>query len=262
MRRNGATPLSRRQFLTLMSALLALAGLAGCSPQAPVGKIMPYVRQPEGMQPGKPQLFATAMVRRGVATGLLVKSHEGRPTKVEGNPHHPASLGATDVFAQAAVLGLYDPDRSQAITRSGQPQSWDAARLSIRKTLEDIRKNNGRGLRILTETVSSPTLADQLTGDRAGSVRRAYPEAKWYQYEPTHGDGLLEGGRLALGESVDTVYDFAAADVVLALDADFFSVPGAGLRYARDFIQRRTVGDSQDGRSDRRRPRRVTAIRR
>jgi MoCo/4Fe-4S cofactor protein with predicted Tat translocation signal len=233
--------LTRRQFLCLMGASLALAGVAGCSPQPPVGKIMPYVRQPEGMTLGKPQFYATAMDRGGVATGLLVKSHEGRPTKVEGNPNHPASLGATDVFAQATLLGLYDPDRSQSITYLGQPRGWSSAQLALRKALEAIRKNNGRGLRILTETISSPTLADQLAGQRKGSVAREFPEAKWYQYEPTHGDARLAGARLAFGEDIDTVYNFFAAEVIVSLDADFLAFPAAGLRYTRDVMNRRAA---------------------
>ena len=208
---------------------------------------MPYVRQPEAMPPGTPQFFATAMIRAGSATGLLVKSHEGRPTKVEGNPHHPASFGATDIFAQAAVLGLYDPDRSQSIIYRGQPRGWTAAQLAVRKALEPIRKNNGRGLRILTETVGSPTLADQIVGGRKGSVLQEFPEVRWYQVEPAASDARWEGARMVFGEAVDTIYDFSAADVVVALDADFLSHPAAGLRYTRDFMNRRSAPLRADG---------------
>ena len=122
-----ANPITRRQFLLLMGASLALAGLSGCGAQPPAGKIMPYVRQPEELVPGKPLFYATAMTLGGFAAGLLVESHEGRPTKVEGNPRHPASLGATDIFAQASVLGLYDPDRSQSVTHLGRPRAWSEA---------------------------------------------------------------------------------------------------------------------------------------
>src|SRR6516165_9723475 len=113
--------LSRRQFLSLMGASLALAGLTGCSvrPAASVD-MAPYVRAPEEIIPGKPLFFATAMTLGGVAVGLLVESHLGRPTKIEGNPDHPASLGATDLFHQASILGLYDPDRSQTVTLLGK----------------------------------------------------------------------------------------------------------------------------------------------
>ncbi|HEV3261654.1 MAG TPA: TAT-variant-translocated molybdopterin oxidoreductase, partial [Gemmataceae bacterium] len=133
-------PVTRRQFLMLMGASLALAGITGCSlkPAAPQ-KIMPYVRQPEEMIPGKPLFFATAMTLGGLATGILVESHEGRPTKVEGNPDHPASRGATDVFGQASVLGLYDPDRSQSITYRGRSRSWSEALVDIRANLDRQR---------------------------------------------------------------------------------------------------------------------------
>jgi MoCo/4Fe-4S cofactor protein with predicted Tat translocation signal len=181
---------TRRQFLMLMGASLTLAGITGCSPQPPVGKIMPYVRQPEQMVPGNALMFATAMTLSGVATGLIVKSHEGRPTKIEGNPDHPASKGAAGVFAQAAILELYDPDRSQSITHQGLPATWSAAQLALRTALAELRSNQGQELRILTETVTSPTLADQLTG-KTSSLVQGFPRAKWYQYEPTHSSNEL-----------------------------------------------------------------------
>src|SRR6476620_6531176 len=141
---------NRRHFLKLMGASLALAGLTGCTRQ-PTEFIMPYVRQPEELIPGRPLFYATAMPLGGFATGLLVESHEGRPTKVEGNPDHPASLGATDVFAQAAVLALYDPDRSQAVTFQGETRTWDEAAAALRTACEQPRAKRGLGLRILTE---------------------------------------------------------------------------------------------------------------
>src|SRR5262245_3459558 len=118
-------PISRRRFLTLMGASLALAGLttSGCM-RAPTGTIRPFVRQPENLVPGKPLFYATSMSLSGYAVGLLAESHEGRPTKLEGNPHHPASLGAAGPLQQAAVLGLYDPDRAKTITFRAQPRSW------------------------------------------------------------------------------------------------------------------------------------------
>jgi molybdopterin-containing oxidoreductase family iron-sulfur binding subunit len=231
-------PVTRRQFLTLMGASLAFAGLAGCAPQAPVGEILPYARQPEQIVLGKPLQFATTFTLAGWATGILVKSHEGRPTKVEGNPDHPASLGATDAFMQAAILDLYDPDRSQAITYRDEPRSWSEAQLVLRKALAELRKNQGSGLAILTETVGSPSLAEQLSGE-ASALRRDFPNARWCQYEPTWSSGLQEGARLAFGEAVDTVYDFGAADVVVSLASDFMGSGPAHLRYARQFMSRR-----------------------
>lgn len=235
-------PITRRRFLTLMGASLALAGLSGCGMQPPVGRIMPYVRQPERLVPGKPLFFATAMPLGGIGTGLLVESHEGRPTKVEGNPLHSASLGATDGFAQAAVLGLYDPDRSQTVTYLGRPRAWSEALTAFRSVSSTQRRRAGAGLRVLTETITSPTLAYQLTEE----LRSAFPEARWYQYEPARSDSGLEGARLAFGEYVNAIYRFENANVVLALDADFLSRGPAHLRHVRDFTHRRRVQGAPD----------------
>src|SRR5687767_11121058 len=145
-------PVGRRRFLQLMGASLALAGLGACTRQ-PAETIVPYVSQPEEIVPGKPLFFATAMTLGGMATGLLVESHEGRPIKVEGNPEHPASLGATDVFSQASILSLYDPDRSQTLTFHGDIKPWPAFLGAMRGALAGQRERRGVGLRILTETV-------------------------------------------------------------------------------------------------------------
>ncbi|HEX3602351.1 MAG TPA: 4Fe-4S dicluster domain-containing protein, partial [Lacipirellulaceae bacterium] len=165
-------------------------------------------------------------------------SHEGRPTKIEGNPNHPASLGATDVFAQAAVLGLYDSDRSQAVLYRGRPSSWSEAQIKLRDALAKLRANRGSGLAILTETVTSPTLADQLTSPQS-DFRRNYPAARWCQYEPTFSNGRREGSRIAFSEPVDAIYDFAAAEVVVSLDADFLSNGPAHIHDAHDFMTKR-----------------------
>jgi molybdopterin-containing oxidoreductase family iron-sulfur binding subunit len=239
-------PLTRRQFLVLMGASLALAGMGGCSVQPPVGKIVPYARQPEEIVPGRPQFFATAMPRFGGAIGLVVKSREGRPIKVEGNPRHPASLGATDAFAQAAVLGLYDPDRSQAITYLGQPRTWSEAKLALRAELEELRRKKGVGLRILTETVVSPSLLDQLAGAEAAAALSQFPQAKWYQYDAARSDAVLRGTEFAFGERLNAMCVFSKADVVVALDADFLADPSKGLRYTRDFMSRRRVSEAAD----------------
>jgi molybdopterin-containing oxidoreductase family iron-sulfur binding subunit len=154
-------PVGRRQFLRLMGASLALAGVGACTKQ-PAESIVPYVHGPEEIVPGKPLFFATAVPFGGYATGVLVESHEGRPTKIEGNPEHPASLGATDLFAQASILGLYDPDRSQTLTQLGDIRTWSAFLDATRKIVEFKRPSQGDGLRLLTETVTSPTLARQI----------------------------------------------------------------------------------------------------
>jgi MoCo/4Fe-4S cofactor protein with predicted Tat translocation signal len=239
-------PVTRREFLLLMGASFAFAGMTGCAPQAPVGEILPYARQPEQLVSGKALRFATTFTLGGFATGILVKSHEGRPTKIEGNPDHPASLGATDAFMQASILDLYDPDRSQAITYRGQPRSWSEAQIAIRKSLNNLKSKQGTGLAILTETISSPTLAEQLAGEGM-ALRQDFPNARWCQYEPTHSSGRHEGSRIAFGKAVDTIYDFAAADIVVSLASDFMANSGAHLRYAREFMTRRQTAIRSHG---------------
>ncbi|HEX7699103.1 MAG TPA: TAT-variant-translocated molybdopterin oxidoreductase, partial [Kofleriaceae bacterium] len=226
-------PVARRTFLKLMGASLALAGVTACTRQ-PAEKILPYVRQPEDLVPGQPLFYATAMTLGGVATGILVESHEGRPTKVEGNPLHPGSLGATDIFAQAAVLGLYDPDRSQTVTNAGEIRPWSAFLGAMSAALAVQQELKGAGLRILTESVSSPTLAWQLR-----DLLTRFPAARWHQWDPTSRDNARAGAKLAFGEYVETQYHLDRADVVLALDADFLGSGPGGVRYARDFAGRR-----------------------
>ena len=234
-------PVGRRSFMKLMSASMALAGVTACTVQ-PTELIVPYVRQPDEVIPGRPLFFATAMSLGGVASGVLVESHEGRPTKIEGNPDHPASQGATDLFAQGSVLTLYDPDRSQAITQLGEIRPWSAVIAAVRGGLSAQSATKGAGLRILTETVNSPSLAAQIQ-----QVLQLQPNAKWIQWEPMPRDNARAGARTAFGEYLEPVYDLSKADVILSLEADFLSSEGASnLRYARQFAGRRKVEDSAD----------------
>jgi len=226
-------PVARRTFLKLMGASMALAGMTACTRQ-PAEKIVPYVRQPEELVPGKPLFFATAMTLGGSAVGLLVESHEGRPTKIEGNPLHPSSLGATDVYAQAAILNLYDPDRSQTLTNLGDIRPWSAFLGAIRSALAAQAPLQGAGFRILTESVSSPTLAAQIR-----EVLGRYPSARWHQWDPASPENAREGSRLAFGRYVAPQYRFEQADVILAFDADFVGCGSGSLRYAREFAARR-----------------------
>ncbi|MFN8454467.1 MAG: TAT-variant-translocated molybdopterin oxidoreductase [Anaerolineae bacterium] len=228
--------LSRRHFLKLMGASLALAGLTACSSQPPE-EIVPYVEVPEGVIPGQPLFFATAMTLGGYARGLLVESHLNRPTKIEGNPDHPASLGATDALAQASILTLYDPDRSQSVTRQGQGSTWTDFLNELQPELERQRASQGAGLRILTETVTSPSLTAQLQ-----TLLAQFPAAVWHQYEPINRDNVRAGAQLAFGEAVEPIYHFDRAEVILSLEADFFSTFPGSVRYARDFAaQRRAI---------------------
>jgi molybdopterin-containing oxidoreductase family iron-sulfur binding subunit len=230
-------PAGRRNFLKLMGASLALGGLAACTKQPPE-TIVPYVRPPEEFIPGKPLYYATAMTLGGAALGLLVESHLGRPTKIEGNELHPGSLGSTDSFAQASILTLYDPDRSQVVMEAGRISTWSAFLAALGRALQNLKARRGQGLRLLTESVASPALAWQIQ-----NLLKEYPEAKWHQFEPAHRDCVRFGAREAFGVVVDTQYRFDRANVVLSLEADFLSCGPAHVRHARDFSARRRVGD-------------------
>ena len=225
---------SRRGFLKVMGASLGLAGMTGCV-RLPLEPIVPYVRQPENVIPGRPMFYATAMTLGGYANPVLVESHLGSPTKIEGNDLHPASMGGTDIFAQASILGLYDPDRSQSVMSMGDQRSAAAFWNAIRGPLSAQKALQGQGIRILTPTISSPTLADQL-----GNFLKIYPQAKRHVYEPVNRDNVLEGAKLAFGQPVETRYDFEKADVIVSLDADFLyaGFPG-NVKYIRDFASRR-----------------------
>ena len=227
--------LSRRNFIKVMGASLALAGLSGCVIQPPE-KIVPYVRPQEDILPGKPLFFATAMTLGGVATGLLGKSYDGRPIKIEGNPEHPGSLGATDVMAQASLLGMYDPDRSQQVVYRGTPKTWPNFMTAVRGAIDENRGYGGAGIRFLTETVTSPTLVDQFR-----RLAAELPGAKWYQYEPLNEDNAMAGARMAFGSPVNTVYKFDQADRVLTLDKDIFS--GFNVRYKKDYAKRKNYSE-------------------
>jgi MoCo/4Fe-4S cofactor protein with predicted Tat translocation signal len=223
----------RRSFLKLMAASIAMAGMAGCTRQ-PAEQIVPYVRKPEEIIPGRPLFYATAMTLGGRATGLLVESHEGRPTKIEGNPLHPASLGATDVFAQAAVLDLYDPDRMQTLTHLGEIRPWSAFLGAMRGLTSAQQSGKGAGLRILTESICSPTLAAQIE-----ELLTRLPAAVWHQWDPASEHNAAGGGRLAFGSDVSVRYVVDRAAVVVALDADLLSCGAGHLAYARQFATRR-----------------------
>ena len=229
----------RRHFLHLMGASLAFAGLSACTRQ-PDEHIVPFVRAPEDIIPGRPQFFATAMPFNGVANGILVQSHDGRPTKIEGNPQHPASRGATDVFGQAAILSLYDPDRSQAVLHAGQISTWSAFLAAMSTALEAQRVRRGAGLRILTESVSSPTLLYQLR-----TVLDAFPMAQWHHYEPVTRDAVYAGTQLVFGRALQPVYHLDHAEVILTLDAELLASMAGNLRYARDFAAKRGVQNGQ-----------------
>jgi len=206
--------IDRRRFLQLSAASMAMAA-GGCDVAPPEEDIIPYVRAPEHLVLGRPQWYASSFVLRGIGHGVLVESHQGRPTKIEGNPEHPASLGGTDPFMQAAVLSLYDPERSQAVYHRGRPSSWDQALAAVR---EALKTGNGAGLRILTGSITSPMLLSELN-----RLLEALPEARWHVFEPVGRRASYEGARMAFGKPLETRYDLSRADVILSLDSDFLS---------------------------------------
>ena len=228
---------SRRRFIQLAAASFGLAGLTACTRQPPE-KILPYVNPPENAIPGHPLYFATAVPVAGVAEGVLVETHLGRPTKVEGNGDHPASLGATSVHSQASVLDLYDPDRAKEISHLGVWQSWEDFQLALMQSLTPLRSGNGERFRILTDTVTSPSLGAQIQ-----AVLAMFPGAKWYQYDPAGRHSARAGALMAFGRDVNTYYRFDKADVVLALDSDFLACGPGSTRFAHDFANRRAGGD-------------------
>jgi anaerobic selenocysteine-containing dehydrogenase len=229
---------SRRRFLEIMGAALAMAGAAGCTRQ-PTEFIMPYVEPPEKAVPGVPSYYATARLVNGIAQGVVVETHLGRPTKVEGNPGHPASLGATDVHGQACVLDLYDPDRTKQITEFGETRQWDGFILALRQMLGPLQGRGGDGLYILSETVTSPTL-----GAQRAALLAAMPNARWHQFDPAGGHSARAGAQLAFGRLVNTYYRLDRADVILALDSDFLATGPASTRYAHDYANRRRIRGS------------------
>ena len=235
---------SRRNFLQLMGASLALAGLSACTKQ-PVEHIVPYVRQPEEIIPGKPLYFATSMPLGGITRPVLVKSDMGRPIKVDGNPDHPAGSMGSDVFTQGSVLDLYDPDRSQTIVELGEVRTWGGFLAALQVPLNAQKASKGAGLRFLTGDFTSPTLASQMK-----TVLKAFPQAKWHVWEPVNRDNARAGAQMAFGQPLRPQYKLESADVILSLDADFLSpVNNAGfLRYAGAFSKRRKAEEGKPNR--------------
>ena len=219
-------PVSRRNFLQLMTASVGLAGMQAC--RRPVEKILPYTRTPEDVIPGISQQYATSFSLGAHSFGLLVESHEGRPTKVEGNPDHQASGGGTNAYAQALVLDLYDADRAQAVKHKGKASDWKSFEAFL-----NTLPGTGEGVAVLSETIASPTLARQ-----AKAFLAKYPKAVWAQYDPLNEDNVLAGAKLAFGAPVRAHYDFEKADVVAAFGSDFLH-EGESLTASRGWAKRR-----------------------
>ncbi|HEX5385684.1 MAG TPA: TAT-variant-translocated molybdopterin oxidoreductase [Gemmatimonadales bacterium] len=233
--------LSRREFVKLLGASMALAGVSGCVSR-PTERILTYVSRPPEVTPGTANHYATSMAMDGYATGLLVESHVGRPTKVEGNPDHPASLGAAGVYHQASVLELYDPHRAREVRRGGKATSWDAFAAALAPAaLARQAGARGAGLHLLLEPTASP-----MAGELLSRVRERYPDVHVHFDAPLASDAPLDAARAVFGRAVQPVYDFRRADVVLALDANFLAAGPFFLRYARQFAERRRLRAPDD----------------
>ena len=228
---------TRREMMMLLGASLSLAGLAGC--RRPVEEIVPYVTAPEEIVPGIPRYYATTMPFRRSAYGLIVESHEGRPTKIEGNPSHPSTLGASSSLVQASVLGLYDPDRSQSVTQQGARKSWSDFVTAWGQLSEAHSADGGAGLAVLSESFSSPTLARL-----ASELRARYPESQWATYDAVSDESRLAGLRQATGRDLDLMLRLDRAAVILALDADPLLTDPEMIRHARGFADGRRAGAS------------------
>lgn len=231
--RLAAAP-ERRGFLKLMAASFALGGLTACGGGGGRDHEVPYVNQPERIVPGTDLSYASSAVFDGFGNGILVTTRNGRPLKVEGNPQHPWSRGGTDVLAQASVLGLYDPFRSQAVQHLGRPSSWAAFRADLQGQMPGWRANRGEGLALLTGPVTSPGVAAQIA-----RLRTAYPALRWYAGAGASRDGIYEGARRAYGRVLETHPDFSRARTIVALDGDFLDLGPGQVGLSRRWIEAR-----------------------
>ena len=231
--RNVLAAFDRRRFLQLMAASMALGGLSACGPEPNPRQLLPYVEQPPGIAPGRSRYYATATTFEGYATGVLVAHQMARPVKVEGNPDHPASLGAASAAMQATILGLYDPRRAQSIVGNGQIDTWESFVTALYERRDRLVADGGAGLRLLTGTVTSPSLAAQIA-----ALQQQLPGMRWHQWEPMHRDNEFAASQQAFGRPVERVFDLGSADVIFAVESDLISALPGWLAYARQFAAR------------------------
>ena len=231
--------ITRRNFITLMGASLALAGLAGC--RRPVDKIVPFVAPPEELVPGQPQYYATSMPFGTGAYGLVVETHEGRPIKIEGNELHSSSLGATNAIVQASILGLYDPDRSRKGYQKGAEKEWADFVAFWHELHPRYLQNKGAGLAIISESFSSPTRYGLLE-----EFRREFPEADFVAYEPVSDENIYMGTKLAAGEVLQPLFHFDKAKVILSLDSDFLLTESENISATKGFSKGRRLQSEVD----------------
>jgi len=232
---------SRRGFMQLLGVSTAVATV-GAACKKPNEKIIPFVRRPEEITPGNALHFATAYALDGYASGLLVESHEGRPTKVEGNPAHPQTIGATTPFEQALILGLYDDDRAKTLRRGGDAIAWRSFFAGVAgDAAARHAPERGAHLRFLTPPTTSPLL-----NDLRRRVLERFPMAKFVSYSAAAGDGAVDGARMAFGKPLVPRHHLAPASVILSLDADFLGEGAEQVRLSREFAARREATPSMN----------------
>jgi len=231
--------INRRTMLALLGSSLSLAGLTAC--RRPVEKIVPYVNAPEEVIPGVPQRYATTLPLGHSAHGLVVESHEGRPTKVEGNELHPASRGATNAAMQASILGLYDPDRSRYVLHKGERKSWNEFVSAWSEFGQPYIDEGGSGVALLAEPCSSPTMNRLLD-----AYYWQFPDARWVNWAPVSDENVYAGVEQASGSRLQPVCRFDRASVILSLDSDFLLTETESVRHARDFADGRRIRSTTD----------------
>ncbi|MCB2198678.1 TAT-variant-translocated molybdopterin oxidoreductase [bacterium] len=233
------SPVTRRSFLTVMGASMALAGLTGC--RKPVEHIVPYVSQPEDAVIGKPQFYATVMPRGTAPLGVVVETHEGRPTKIEGNELHPSSLGSSDLLALGSMLNMYDPDRSKRNLQNGAIKTWDDFVGWWQEHEAALAENRGEGFALLSESFASPTL-NRLRSE----FLKKYPRARWIAYDPISEENRDRGLAAATGSVQQPVYQFEDAEIILSLESDFLQGEEESVKHSRAFAAGRRVMKPED----------------
>jgi molybdopterin-containing oxidoreductase family iron-sulfur binding subunit len=232
--RDAVDKFDRRRFLQLMAASMALGGLSACGTEPNVRQLLPYVREPDNVVPGRNRYYASAMTQDGYGTGVLMAHQMARPIKVEGNPDHPASLGAASAIMQASILEFYDPRRAQLAVGNGEIATWEGFVAALHARRNALAARKGEGLRILTGATSSPSLVAQLA-----SLQQHFPGMRWHQWEPLHRDNELAAATASFGRPVERTSDLGAADRILAIESDLISATPGWLAYARAFAAAR-----------------------
>lgn len=237
----------RRGFLQLMGASMALVGLGGCGAvRRPEEQIVPYSQMPEHLIPGRAQYYASTFRLDNDVFGILVESHEGRPTKIEGNPIHPYSLGGTDVFSQASILDLYDPDRTTRpmmmdSSASHAASTWAAFAAYQQEQLKTWQDTKGAGVCFLLDETHSPFL-----GHIQNQLKIQFPNARWFRHAPLSDANALDGARIAFGRTVHVHPDYSKADVILSIGADFLGMEPGHVLASSQFTSRRRPNSPAD----------------